>query len=918
MARAFSAKDAKQLIQQHQTLINQLIANYSYAEHQKKDSNSIANSLFSRNVFSQLFEDELLLGNLHSLDSQDMQRLICSLNKYIKGKPLSEDSEALARDTRAKFNQEISRLKPATNAVTWLLTFGKNKETAEAAYAYLQKEANGTYAWQVQSVAKDIEQLDQTDAAQAVQQFKQSRANFKEALHEINPDIFHDHAAQPAIERVCRKNLDLQEKMRGADASVEQVTEKIKAAVERLQALEVLNVLKNAPIDELNRAKTGIRLKALKDAGFQTVADVYCATKYNLASVHGISEDAANTLKQYAKQCAQEAKNGAKIRLSVDNKTPEATELVSALYTYRQYAEALNAMNEQRQKHEKTVNDCMDDMQKIAYSSVEWFFYEAPEKKRLSEVYCRLSDLASGEYAQVIYHSAQVLATTRTPDAAQAWEDFEHNSISYFNILETLVPGVLGNDDKWFGLPEELAREIQEECFFPDGLKCELRRYQEWGVKYILHQERVLLGDEMGLGKTVQAIATMVSLRNTGATHFIVVCPASVVPNWCKEIVEKSKLRVTKVHGAGRMNAFRDWQQNGGVAVTNFETTAYLKVDGEFQFDMMIVDEAHYIKNGEARRTKNVIQLSEHTHRLLFMTGTALENKVDEMISLVQVLQPTIASQLHHIAFMSSAPQFRERVAPVYYRRKRDDVLTELPDLIDNKEWCTMSPEETEIYEAAVMSKHYTTVRRVSWDIDDLHHSCKAIRMKEIIDEATEDGRKVIVFSNFRETISKIAEFMGDICLPIINGSIPPQRRQEIIDEFDKAPTGTVLLAQIQAGGTGLNIQSASVVILCEPQLKPSIENQAISRAYRMGQARNVLVYRLLCEDSIDERITEMLAKKQAIFDAFADKSVAAAATIKEDDESKTMGELIEEEIERINEKNAKKGAVVNNAASGK
>lgn len=117
-----------------------------------------------------------------------------------------------------------------------------------------------------------------------------------------------------------------------------------------------------------------------------------------------------------------------------------------------------------------------------------------------------------------------------------------------------------------------------------------------------------------------------------------------------------------------------------------------------------------------------------------------------------------------------------------------------------------------------------------------------------------------------------------------------------------------MLLAQIQAGGTGLNIQSASVVILCEPQMKPSIENQAISRAYRMGQARNVLVYRLLCEESIDERITDMLAAKQAIFDAFADKSVAAAATNKEEDESKTMGKLIEEEIERINEKNGKKG----------
>lgn len=125
-----------------------------------------------------------------------------------------------------------------------------------------------------------------------------------------------------------------------------------------------------------------------------------------------------------------------------------------------------------------------------------------------------------------------------------------------------------------------------------------------------------------------------------------------------------------------------------------------------------------------------------------------------------------------------------------------------------------------------------------------------------------------------------------------------PNRRQEIIDDFDNAPAGKVLISQIIAGGTGLNIQSASVVIFCEPQLKPSIENQAIARAYRMGQARNVLVYRLLCENTIDERITEMLAEKQAIFNAFADKSVAADNV---EVDVKSLGNIIKEEIDRIN-----------------
>ena len=170
--------------------------------------------------------------------------------------------------------------------------------------------------------------------------------------------------------------------------------------------------------------------------------------------------------------------------------------------------------------------------------------------------------------------------------------------------------------------------------------------------------------------------------------------------------------------------------------------------------------------------------------------------------------------------------------------------------------------------------------------------------MLEIIEEAKAEGRKVIIFSFYLDVIEKISELLGSQCTEPINGSVTPNRRQEIIDDFDNAPAGKVLISQIIAGGTGLNIQSASVVIFCEPQLKPSIENQAIARAYRMGQARNVLVYRLLCENTIDERITEMLAEKQAIFNVFADKSVAADNV---EVDVKSLGNIIKEEIDRIN-----------------
>lgn len=451
-----------------------------------------------------------------------------------------------------------------------------------------------------------------------------------------------------------------------------------------------------------------------------------------------------------------------------------------------------------------------------------------------------------------------------------------------------------------YGLPENLAREVQEECFFPDGLLCDLRRYQKWGVKYILHQKKALLGDEMGLGKTIQAIATMVSLRNTGATHFIVICPASVIVNWCREIQKFSKLRVIAVHGLSRESALKDWQRTGGIAVTTYETTAYFKFPDNFTYSLLVVDEAHYIKNPSTNRSKNTKAIAEHAERLLFMTGTALENKVDEMINLIKLLQPSIAMQISGMKELSSAPQFKETVAPVYYRRRREDVLTELPELSEIKEWCQLSDSEERRYEETVFRKNYNAIRRVSWNVPDLKDSGKAKRLLEIIEEAKSEGRKVLVFSFYLDTIRKIADMLGSQCTEPINGSITPTRRQEIIDDFDKAPAGQVLVAQIVAGGTGLNIQSASVVIICEPQLKPSIENQAISRAYRMGQARNVLVYRLLAENTIDEKITDILARKQEVFNAFANES-AAAENVEVDE--KSLGNIVQEEIDRINQK---------------
>lgn len=362
--------------------------------------------------------------------------------------------------------------------------------------------------------------------------------------------------------RIIERHQNIIEKLNNSVSSVEKYRTKAKEASDALVAQEVLKVLADIPIEEINRDKRGIRVKALKDYGYRTIADISTASVYSIASVHGISEDAAYTIKSIVNDIVSKARQGVKIRLSTDNRSREATALVLALSQYRRSQKVADECRQLLNKNKQTIDYAVEDLNSSA-GTLKWLLSSKTKKQKAVEAYNSLIGLIDGDYgseAETQISNADVIDRSSNSDA---WQDFATNSVRFFNDLEDINPGVLGNDDSMYGLPEDLAREVQEECFFPDGLLCELRRYQEWGVKYALHQERILLGDEMGLGKTVQAIATMVSLRNTGGTHFVVVCPASVITNWCREIRKMSLLSVTKIHGTGRKAALQSWIKSG-------------------------------------------------------------------------------------------------------------------------------------------------------------------------------------------------------------------------------------------------------------------------------------------------------------------------------------------------------------------
>ncbi len=251
-----------------------------------------------------------------------------------------------------------------------------------------------------------------------------------------------------------------------------------------------------------------------------------------------------------------------------------------------------------------------------------------------------------------------------------------------------------------------------------------------------------------------------------------------------------------------------------------------------------------------------------------------MENRVQEFKALIGHLRPDIAQRVGEGDAVVGAAAFRQTVAPVYLRRNQEDVLTELPEKIEVEEWVQFNGDDEDEYREQVRRRNLMGMRRAS---SAMPGSAKLERLAELVEDAGAEGQKVIVFSYFLDVLKAVGERIGDRAIGPITGKVAAARRQGMIDEFARREGPAVILAQIEAGGVGLNIQAASVVVLAEPQWKPSIEQQAIARAHRMGQTRRVQVHRLLAKDGVDERIREVQEHKQLLFDHYARQSEAKA-----------------------------------------
>ncbi|WUH91210.1 DEAD/DEAH box helicase [Streptomyces sp. NBC_00433] len=680
----------------------------------------------------------------------------------------------------------------------------------------------------------------------------------------------------------------------------------VRAALGPIVAELAAHELESIPAARLKDVTQGrLRLGAIEAAGFRSVRQVLDAGRYGLRQIPGVGPQTADQAYAAARQIAEAVGETVAVRIDVEHPEPRTTALVVALHRLAVAGpDAVRAVEAARQVEAELAPPLARAAEAGGWPR-RWFAgRERRERARAAvDAVADLCARADKQGTPLLLGQASVDLLREPAGEAEAWVDFEVRSADYYSLLAELSGGAPDVAAAEGFLPADVVERVRAQPLDGTHRRVSLRGYQAFGARFALAQRRVLLGDEMGLGKTIQAIAALAHLAAQGRTHFLVVCPAGVLVNWTREIGARSALRAVPLHGPERRHAFAEWRTGGGVGVTTYDALrGFAAPEADLRVAMLVVDEAHYVKNPEARRSLAVADWSARCERVLFMTGTPMENRVAEFRSLVAHLQPGLLERpgAAEGAGAAGSQAFRRAVAPAYLRRNQHDVLAELPALVHTDEWTEFSAADQDAYRTAVLGGNFMAMRRAAYA--DPEKSAKLRRLCEIVADAAEDGLKVVVFSYFRDVLGTVADALGPAVLGPLTGSVAPVRRQQLVDAFTASGGHAVLLAQIEAGGVGLNLQAASVVVLCEPQVKPTTEHQAVARAHRMGQVRAVRVHRLLTTTGVDERLLAILRDKSRLFDAYARRSdVAEAAPDAVDVSDVSLArQIVEEEQNRL------------------
>ncbi|MDM1012249.1 DEAD/DEAH box helicase [Clostridium perfringens] len=499
------------------------------------------------------------------------------------------------------------------------------------------------------------------------------------------------------------------------------------------------------------------------------------------------------------------------------------------------------------------------------------------------------------------------------------------------NVLQEIVGKLLN---------KEFKRKL-----VPRALNAELRPYQKEGFKWINEITDLgfggVLADDMGLGKTLQIIAFLLSQKKSKS---IVVVPTSVIYNWMDEFEKFApSIKIGLVHGSKskRDKVLRDFKRGLGIKVEegNLKEKSYEKYDvllttygtlkndekayENLSFDYCIIDEAQNIKNPAAQATLSVKNIKSRCN--IALTGTPIENNLMELWSIFDFVMP---------GYLFTKERFRERfildesnlselkslITPFILRRLKEDVLSELPEKLEKKYLVEMKGKQKQLYSFYVKAiknqlnenksseksgrdkinlfAYLTKLREICLDPslvvpDYTGGSSKLTVVKEIVKDASESGKKILLFSQFTSVLQKIEEDFKkeDISYLYLDGGTSAKDRVERVKKFNEDSNIKVFLISLKAGGVGLNLTSASMVIHFDPWWNPAVEDQATDRAHRFGQENKVEVIKLVAKDTIEEKIVLMQEDKRELIQSLMDGKTM---------DGKGLKRLTEEEISKL------------------
>lgn len=515
------------------------------------------------------------------------------------------------------------------------------------------------------------------------------------------------------------------------------------------------------------------------------------------------------------------------------------------------------------------------------------------------------------ERVERLDEALRAVSSTKVPGAREEL----YNIFLYQQLLAEQGIKIHGNK-VYNEFAEEIShRKLVETSPLPNTLHGELRDYQKEGYYWLsfLHRYHLggILADDMGLGKTIQVLTLIASLP--WEKPFLVVAPRSLIHNWAAEI-EKfyPDLKHLVYYGTPQeRRSFQETLSEYKVVITTYDT---LNRDAGFfqqiSFAYCILDEAQHIKNYQTQRAKMVKEIKAD-HRLV-ITGTPIENNLAELWSLFDFLMPGFLGSQRKFTSRFGKPikdgnqkalaLLKQKVSPFILRRRKEEVLQELPEKVITRSKVFMTKLQADTYQtvlselkervmASVSSKgldrsRFTVLaaltklrqicnhpRLVLPDLDPESESGKVEALMELLQAGIDGGHKIVVFSQFVKMLKIIEERLGRDGIPYEYLDGRTKDRMARINHFNEDHKVPVFLISLKAGGVGINLTSADIVIHVDPWWNPMVENQATDRVHRIGQKNQVMVYKLITIGTVEEKMLKLQAKKNSVFDAVIERN---------------------------------------------